>query len=225
MGAGGPVVAVDGPSGSGKSTLSRRLAEVLGLPYVNTGLMYRALTLEALRRAVAPEDGDALAALARRIEFDLSSSSGLESLLIDGEPPSEALTSPEVERDVSMVSSHPGVRAIMREEQRRLGGGGAVMEGRDIGSVVFPEAAVKVFLVAEPRERAARRVKEREEDGCSADAKTLAEDLAARDARDALVNPPIPAPDAVAIDTTDRHADAVFAEVLALVRDRLASLG
>jgi cytidylate kinase len=224
MGTAGPVIAIDGPAGSGKSTLARRLAEALGLPYVNTGLMYRALTLQALRKAIAPEDGNELAALAARMKFDLSFSSGLTVLLIDGELPSEALASPEVERDVSRVSSHRGVRAIMREEQRRLGRHGAVMEGRDIGSVVFPEAVVKVFLVAEPGERATRRVKERDEVGNSAGAGTLAEALAARDARDALVNPPVPAPDAVAIDTTDKQVDAVFEQVLDLVRDRLADL-
>jgi cytidylate kinase len=224
MRAGGPVIAVDGPAGSGKSTLSRHLAEALHLPYVNTGLMYRALTLEALRAGIEPEDGEALASLARRMKFDLSSRPDPKVLLIDGKRASEALTSPEVEHDVSRVSSHPAVRAIMRDEQRRLGRFGVVMEGRDIGSVVFPGADVKLFLVAQPMERAARRVKERDETGGVGGAAALAEELAARDARDALVNPPVPAPDAVAIDSTGREADAVFAEVLALLRDRLAGV-
>jgi cytidylate kinase len=219
-----PVVAVDGPAGSGKSTLSERLARALGLPYVNTGLMYRALTLEALRQGVAAGDGEGLAALARKITFNLSSGPVPMSLLIDGKAPSEELTSPEVEREVSMVSSHPEVRAIMRNEQRRLGRKGAVMEGRDIGSVVFPDAQVKLFLVAEPGERAARRTRERDEAGGPADPTMVAQALQSRDARDAVVNPPIPGAGAMAVDTTDRTADAVFAEVLALVRDRLAGI-
>lgn len=218
-----PVVAIDGPAGSGKSTLARGLAEALGLPYVNTGLMYRALTNRSLREGLDLDDGPALAALGRRIKFHLSSRFTPSSLVIEGEPPSPDLVSPEVELHVSRVSSHPDVRSVLRDEQRRLGEGGAVMEGRDIGSVVFPDAAVKIFLVAAPTERAARRIREREDAVGGTDGPEVADALSARDAKDEWVNPFVPAPDAVPVDTTGKEADQVFREALAIVRGRLGA--
>ncbi len=213
-----PVVAIDGPAGSGKSTLARRLAEALGLPYVNTGLMYRALTLEALGAGVDPGDGPALAGLMARLRFALTSSTRPPSLVIDGEPPLPELTGPEVERTVSEVSRHPEVRALMREAQRGLGEGGAVMEGRDIGTVIFPDADVRIFLAASEEARAARRAEEREGEEAPSE---VAEDLATRNARDARVNPFVPAEGAVLIDTTDKDADRVFEEAMAAVRAKL----
>ena len=215
------VIAIDGPAGSGKSTLARRLAEALGVPYVNTGLMYRAVTVEALFERLDLDDGPALGALARRMRFDLNSKVVPNTLLIEGEPPSPEIASSEVELHVSRVSSHPEVRAVLRAEQRRLGEGGAVMEGRDIGTVVFPDAAVKIFLLAEPGERATRRIRERAETGGAPEPPRVAEALAARDEQDARVNPLVPAADAVPIETTGKDADAVFREALALVRERL----
>jgi CMP/dCMP kinase len=230
------VVAIDGPAGSGKSTLAERLARALGLPYVNTGLMYRAATLLALREGVDLEDGPALAQVARGIRFDLSSRFSPPAILIDGEPPSPDLVVPEVEVNVSTLSRHPEVRTVLRDEQRRLGGGGAVMEGRDIGSVVFPDAAVKIFLVAAPDERVARRVRERrrapQNDAAvpaSGDGSTpipdVAETLAARDALDEQVNPFVPAPDAVLLDTTGKDPNEVLREALAIARERLEGSG
>jgi len=230
------VVAIDGPAGSGKSTLAERLARALGLPYVNTGLMYRAATLLALREGVDLEDGPTLAQVARGIRFDLSSRFSPPAILIDGEPPSPDLVVPEVEVNVSTLSRHPEVRTVLRDEQRRLGGGGAVMEGRDIGSVVFPDAAVKIFLVAAPDERVARRVRERrrapQNDAAvpaSGDGSTptpdVAETLAARDALDEQVNPFVPAPDAVLLDTTGKDPNEVLREALAIARERLEGSG
>jgi cytidylate kinase len=207
-----PVVAIDGPAGAGKSTLARALAERLGLAYVNTGAMYRALTAVALRRGVDPGDGEALRALAGTLRFALDRGSP-PSLLIDGRPPKQDLSSAEVEGAVSQVASHPSVRDVLRAEQRRLGELGAVVEGRDIGTVVFADADVKVFLRADPGERAARRQAERG----STDPR-LAEALDRRDARDARTNPLIPAPDARVVDTTDRAPEDVLQEVLAVVR-------
>ena len=213
------VVAIDGPAGSGKSTLARHLARALGLPYVNTGLMYRAVTLEAVRRTLDLDDGPALGQVAGGMKFDLSLSGSPRLLLIEDREPPEELTDPEVETAVSRVYRHSQVRAVLRTEQRRLGENGAVMEGRDIGSVVFPDAAVKIFLEAPAGERAKRRIDER---GAGAPPEEIARALVVRDERDAAVNPFVPAADAVVIDTSDRTADDVFAHALEIVSDRLA---
>lgn len=210
-----PVIAIDGPAGAGKSTLAAGLAAELGLPYLNTGLMYRAVAREALRRRGDPGDGSVLAGIARELVFSMGDGP-TPSLRIEGDAPGDDLRAAEVEAVVSQVSSHPEVREVLRAEQRRLGTGGAVVEGRDIGSVVFPDATLKVFLLADAGERAARRQAERR----STD-RALAEALATRDASDARTNPLEPAPDAVVVDTTGRTADHVRDEVLALARSAL----
>jgi cytidylate kinase len=212
----GTVVAIDGPAGSGKSTLARRLAETLDLPYVNTGLMYRALTLEARLRGVSPHDGPGMAELASRMSFDLDTRARPPSLLIDGRAPGGELASPEVESTVSTVARHPEVRAVLRAEQRRLSEGGGVVEGRDIGTVVAPDAVAKIFLVAEVSERVSRRSSER-----GRAPHDVAGALSARDALDARTNPLEPAPDAVPIDTTAMGSDEVYEAALAIVRRAL----
>ena len=209
------IVAIDGPAGSGKSTLARRLAAALRLPYVNTGITYRAVAREALRRGLDPGDGEALSGLAHELRFDLDQAATPPGILVDGEPPARDLLLPEVEAVVSRVSSHPGVRAALREVQRRLASGGGVVEGRDIGRVVFPDAEVKVFLRADPAERAARRLRER-----GSEDPELAEAVGRRDALDSRVNPLIAAEDAVEVDTTGRSVDEVLEELLAIVRGR-----
>jgi cytidylate kinase len=214
------VVAIDGAAGSGKSTLARLLARTLGLPYVNTGSMYRALTLAARRAEVDVEDADRLAHLMGTLQFTLSPPQARREpreLWIDGVPPSEELESADVEAHVSTVAGHPVVRAAMRAAQRALGEGGAVMEGRDIGSAVFPDAPVKVFLVAAPQERAGRRVEER-------GAADVAGSLLERDRRDARVNPFVPAEDAVVIDTSDLDVDGTVRAALAVVAERAPEL-
>jgi len=208
------VVAIDGAAGSGKSTLARGLARALGVPYVNTGVMYRALTLAALEAGVDPTDEDALAGLMRGLRFGLSSGTPPE-LEVQGSVPGPELESDLVEAWVSTVASHPQVRSLMREAQRVLGTPDAVVEGRDIGTVVFPEAPVKLYLTAAPHMREERRVGERDEGEGG-----VRRSLRARDARDARVNPFEPAPGAVQLDTGDLSIDATLERALAIVRER-----
>ena len=205
------VVAIDGAAGSGKSTLGRSLARALGLPYVNTGLMYRALAAAALRTGVSSDDERRLLELTRGLRF-----------IVRVDPPGElevegydqaALTAVDVESTVSRVASHPVVRAHMRREQRELGEAhGAVMEGRDIATVVFADAPVKLYLQAPADVRAHRRAAERASDH------EVEQALRGRDARDAQTNPHRPAPDAVVIDTGELDAGATLAVALEAVR-------
>jgi cytidylate kinase len=179
--------------------------------------MYRALTLRASTSGVDADDGPGLAALAMGMKFDLDLSLQPPELWIDGGPPDPAVTSPEVESTVSHVARHPEVRELLRAEQRRLVAGGAVVEGRDIGTVVAPGADVKLFLGADERERIARRTTERRDDEGE-----VGTALSARDTLDAGTNPLEPAEDAVAIDTTGMDADAVYERALAIVRSRVS---
>jgi cytidylate kinase len=189
-------VAIDGPAGAGKSTLARRLAEHLGIPYVNTGLMYRALTAEASRQRLDVDDAEGLAQLALELRFDLDWTISPPALTIDGQAPGPDLVAPEVEATVSAVSRHPEVRRVMAVEQRRLGAGG--------------DADVKLFLQAVPDERIQRR--ERERGGGAG------REVTSRDALDARVNPFVPAAGAVRIDTTGKSPDEVYEEALVAVR-------
>lgn len=205
------VIAIDGAAGSGKSTLARGLADALRLPYVNTGLMYRALAAAALRGGVSPGDAPRLDALTRGLRYTLEGSHPAE-LMVEGWTIQE-LTTPDVERTVSEVSCHPSVRALMRDAQRALGGAGAVMEGRDIGSVVFPDAALKLFLRADPAARVRRRAEER------GTAEETRDDLIERDRRDARTNPLEAVPDAVVLDTSLLDVSGTLAEALRIVRE------
>jgi cytidylate kinase len=208
------VVTIDGAAGSGKSTLAKALARALDLPYVNTGLMYRALTRAALDRGVDLDDGDALADLTRGLRFRLSDADPPQ-LAVEGSTPA-ALTTDEVDAAVSRASRHPAVRALMHAAQRELGRAGAVMEGRDIGTVVFPDAPVKLFLRADAAERGARRAEER--DGATPEVSSA---LRARDARDARVAPHVPAPGALTLDTTEATPERTLDLALTIVRERL----
>lgn len=213
------VVAIDGAAGSGKSTLARSLARALGLPYVNTGLMYRALAAAALRRGVQPGDESNVLGPMRRLRFNLVAGSP-DELEVEGYGLDE-LMSVEVESTVSAVAGHASVRAHMRRQQRRLGEThGAVMEGRDIASVVFADAPVKLYLRAPSRLRAERRAEERETRSVG----EVANALAARDARDARTNPHEPARGAIVLDTSDLDPAQTLEAALAVVRERAPEL-
>jgi CMP/dCMP kinase len=202
------IVAIDGPAGTGKSTVARLLAERLGFRYLDTGAMYRALTWLALERGVDLDDADELAALARENETEFEG----EQIRIAGIDVSDAIRTAEIDRIVSSVARHTAVREVLRERQRALADAGdAIMEGRDIGAVVVPNAEVKVYLVADAAVRAERR--EAERPGIGADA--LATDLRLRDERDA--GQLQAAADAVTIDTTHLTVEEVVRRIEAAV--------
>jgi cytidylate kinase len=206
------IVAIDGPAGSGKSTVASLLARRLGFSYLDTGAMYRALTWIARRDGADLADGPALAALAAAHPVSFGRDGHVE---MDGEDVTSAIRDAEIDRLVPTVARHAEVRAVMRERQRSLAvAGDSVIEGRDIGTVVAPDADVKVFLLADENERARRRTQDRP--GVSAE--TLAADLRARDERDAVNTKP--ADDAVLLDTTDLAVDEVVERIVALVEDR-----
>lgn len=211
------IIAIDGPSGSGKSTLGRMLARALKLLYVDTGSMYRAVALAVIEAQIDPHDKDAVTALANRIEIDLQGDPDALSVLLNSRDVTEQIRTDKVTAMSSIVSTIPGVRHAMVERQRALGKRGAVLNGRDIGTVVFPDADVKFFLDASPEERAERRYKEDQLTGNSAASyeETLA-DMIERDRRDSTrVDSPLKvADDAVVINSTGKDIDAVFAEMM-----------
>ena len=201
------IIAIDGPAGAGKSTVARLLAERLGFRYLDTGAMYRAVTWLALERGISLDDADTLARLAREHEVTVNG----DSVRIAGHEIGAAIRTVEIDRVVSSVARHDEVRQILRARQRVLAAeGDAVMEGRDIGMVVCPDAEVKIFLTADPEERARRRTDERP--GLGADA--LATDLRLRDRRDAKQLEA--APDAERIDTTHLGIEEVVGRIEAL---------
>lgn len=218
-----PIIAIDGPSGVGKSTLSKLLAKELGFVNLDTGAMYRAVALAAVQHGVNPDDAVALGHLANSVVIDFVRNSGSERVLLDGEDVSAAIRTPEISLLTSKVSACPAVREALVRRQRELCiRGGFVLEGRDIGTVVFPDADIKFFLVATAEERGRRRFLELQAKGVAVDlAKTVAE-VEARDAADSdrTHSPLRRATDAVAIDTTACGIDQVLGEMLRLVRSR-----
>ena len=218
-------VAIDGPMGSGKSTIAREVARRLGYRHVDTGAMYRAVAAAALRRGVPPDDEAALTALAGRVRVQPGEGSGAR-VDVDGEDVTPALRTVDVNRIVGRVARVPGVRAALRDTQRALGAaGGVVMEGRDIGSVILPDADVKVYLTASEEARAHRRQAELAASGQMVPLEEVrrieAEDDRAATTRE--VAPLVVAPDAAVIDSTDLGVDEVVAKVIALV-DRARGL-
>lgn len=215
------VVAIDGPAGSGKSTVARAVAARLGLEVLDTGAMYRAVTLAVLDRGLDTADAGACGRVAAEVRIDLGA-----TVCLDGRDVTGEIRSPEVTAAVSEVSAHPSVRRELVARQRAWARdhGGAVVEGRDIGTVVFPDATVKVFLTASDLERARRRAGDEAVADRRTDVDSVRADLARRDAHDAqrAASPMVAAADAVTIDSTDRTVDEVVEAITAELERREA---
>ena len=210
------MIAIDGPAGSGKSTVGRRLAATLGLEYLDTGAMYRAVAFAAIQRGVDPVDEDPVAQIARDMDLQV----GDHGVLVDGFDATVEIRGPEVSRAVSVVAANTGVRQEMRTRQRvwAVERGGGVIEGRDIGTVVFPDAVLKVYLTADPAVRAQRRAQEMTD----LDYDGVAADIARRDAADQGRDdsPLREADDAVVMDTTGLGIDEVVQQLVDMVEAR-----
>ena len=214
------IVAIDGPAGAGKSTVARAVARRLGLAYLDTGAMYRGLTWLALQRDVDPGDGASLAALARDVPMAIEPTRDGDRVRVDDQDVTEAIRLPEVSGRVSEVSAHPGVREEMVAAQRALlSSGGWVSDGRDVGTVVWPGADLKVFLTASLEERARRRRAELAARGVEVDEPTVLEDVRRRDHLDTTrdTSPLRVAPGAIVIDSSEMTADDVVERVVRLV--------
>lgn len=216
------IIAIDGPSGSGKSTLGRMLARELGLLYIDTGSMYRAVALAVIETALNAADDVAVSALAERVNIDLAGEPDSLKVTLDGRDVSDRIRDEDVTHISSIISTISAVRRAMVERQRELGERGAVMNGRDIGTVVFPNADVKFFLDAAIEERAQRRLaEEREHNPAATYDQTLA-DITDRDRRDTtrLDSPLVAAEDAIIVDSTGMSIDDVFQKMIVIVKER-----
>lgn len=216
-----PRIAIDGPAGAGKSTVARAVAEKLGLAYLDTGAMYRAITLAGLRQQADLHDGDALERLTQSVDLDIQSGSdGQNIIFLNGENVTADIRLPEVSRNVSFVARCPEVREIMAGKQRQIGSrGGMVMDGRDIGTNVMPDAEFKFFLTASLEERARRRLAELLATGESLDLEQMVGEIAVRDKIDSEreCSPLRPAKDAIHIDSTHMTIDEVVDTIVGKV--------
>ncbi len=217
-------VAIDGPSGAGKSTLAKRLAKELGYLYVDTGAMYRSIGLFALRKGVDPKDEAAVTALLPQIQIELRYVDGAQRVLLCGEDVSEAIRAEEVGMATSAVSAHPPVRAFLLELQRGMARTHDIlMDGRDIGTVILPNASVKIFLTASAEARATRRFRELQEKGVDTDFETVLEDIRRRDYQDShrATAPLRQAEDAVLVDTSEMDLEESFQALKSLILSRV----
>jgi len=216
------IIAIDGPAASGKSTTARRVAERLGYLYIDTGAMYRAITWRVLNENIDPSDEEEVSRIAEKIHVRLEKDNSSLRVLVDGKDVTREIRLPEVTKAASAVSSIPSVREVMVREQRFMGvEKGVVLEGRDIGTVVFPQAELKIFMVAIPRVRAERRAKELLEQGISTDVETLENEIVTRDRKDSTrqMSPLRKADDAIELDTSFLGIEEQVDFVLARARD------
>ncbi len=221
-----PVITIDGPSGSGKGTVSRAVARALGCRLLDSGALYRLLALAARKRGVGLEEGPELARLAQELDLKFGSdAAGEEIVRLDGKDVTGAIRTEEAGNDASKVAAQPMVRAALLERQRRFAAPpGLVADGRDMGTVVFPDAEVKIFLTASAEERAARRYKQLKEKGVAATLAALSLEIAERDRRDTnrAISPLVASADAVLLETTGMSVEEVVERVLAVARERLS---
>jgi cytidylate kinase len=216
----GLIIAIDGPSGAGKSTAARSLAKRLGYLYIDTGAMYRAVALKVKAGAVSPEDDQTLSMLASTLRISLIPAEDGIRVLCNGEDVTEAIRSPEISRLASDISKRKGVREALVRMQREMGkGGGVVLEGRDIGTVVFADADVKFYLDADPEERAKRRFKELLERGVEVNFQETLEEVKKRDHNDInrILSPLRKAKDAFCINSTQHSAEEVVEEMVRII--------
>jgi cytidylate kinase len=215
------IIAIDGPSGAGKGTVARAVASELGYRHIDSGAMYRAVGWRALRDGIPLEDEAAVAALAERSQIDVSN----KHVTVDDVDVTREIRTPEIDRAAAAVARLPRVRTVLVERQREMATGGIVMEGRDIGTVVFPDADVKVYLDASPEERARRRANDPAHTGVPAAVSDVAALLTQRDELDRTrtASPLYAAPDAVVVDTTGKGVDDVVREVMGVVKLKLGS--
>lgn len=217
------VIAIDGPAGAGKSTVARELAERLGLDYVDSGATYRAAALAVIESGASVDDETVVGDIVASVRIGFDSNRGRVRVMLDDEEVTHRIRTPEVTLAAARVSRLPQVRAKLVELQRSLARDrGVVMEGRDIGTIVFPEAPLKIFLEADPEERARRRLEQEASDGRSASLQQTAYEIGRRDQLDAerKLSPLVPAPDAVRIDSTHLSAEQVVEKIVALASQR-----
>lgn len=219
-----PIIAIDGPAGAGKSTVAQAVAERLGYVYIDTGAMYRAVALKALQQGIPISDDKAVSALAAKLDIRFERCGGEQRIIVDGEDVSAQIRGEDATRFSSTVSTIGGVRKRLVELQRKMGAeGGVVMEGRDIGTVVFPDAEVKIFLTASVMERARRRVEQMRAMGKSPDLDRIAEEIRERDLRDSSrrLAPLRQAPDAHLIDTDKMTIEDVVNAIIKIHEETL----
>src|SRR2546425_10876200 len=216
------IIAIDGPSGAGKSSLGRMLARELGLLYIDTGSMYRAVALAVLESSINATDDIAVGSLASRVDIDLAGDPNSQSVSLEGRDVTARIREDDVTDMSSIISTIPAVRRAMVQRQRELGRRGAVLNGRDIGTVVFPNAEVKFFLDAAPEERAERRLAEEREHNTKATYEQTFADILERDRRDTTRadSPLVVADDAIVIDSSGQPIEKVFERMMKAVREK-----
>ncbi len=220
------IIAIDGPAASGKSTTARLVAKKLGYTYIDSGAMYRAVTLKALENNVPTTEAQAVAEIAKKADMRFEWKNGHLRFFLDGRDVTEAIRTHQINTHINPVAANTAVRKILVEKQRALGkNGGVVMDGRDIGSVVFPRAELKIFMEASPEERARRRVIELKQRGINVDYDDVYQEILTRDRADTTrsYGPLVKSPDAISIDTTNLSIEQQVNKIYALAMERLGN--